>query len=81
MHFSFYSFLLFLLILLVPRKYFHCVLDQYWMYCFLAGNGCEKLIIPESDGGPYLYMFNHVSMFDQFMIGVHRSLYNGSGCY
>ena len=30
---------------------------------------------PESGGGPYLYMFNHVSMFDQFMIGAYVTHY------
>ena len=30
---------------------------------------------PESGGGPYLYMFNHVSMFDQFMIGTYVGHY------
>ena len=26
---------------------------------------------PDPDGQPYLYLFNHVSMFDQFMIGAY----------
>ena len=46
------------------------------MYCFLAGQWLRKINNPpESDGGPYLYMFNHVSMFDQFMIGAYVGHY------
>ena len=46
------------------------------MYCFLAGQWLRKINNPpESDGGPYLYMFNHVSMFDQFMIGAYIGHY------
>ena len=70
-------FLLFLLILLIPRKYFHyCIRPICWVYCFLAGQWLRKINNPpESDGGPYLYMFNHVSMFDQFMIGAYIGHY------
>ena len=43
---------------------------------FLAGQWLRKINNPpESDGGPYLYMFNHVSMFDQFMIGAYVGHY------
>jgi len=46
------------------------------MYCLLAGQWLRKINNPpESDGGPYLYMFNHVSMFDQFMIGAYIGHY------
>ena len=53
------------------------------MYCFLAGQWLRKINNPpESDGGPYLYMFNHVSMFDQFMIGAYIGHYiTASSCY
>ena len=46
------------------------------MYCFFAGQWLRKINNPpKSDGGPYLYMFNHVSMFDQFMIGAYVNHY------
>ena len=30
---------------------------------------------PKKEDGPFLYMFNHVSMFDQFMIGAYVTHY------
>ena len=46
------------------------------MYCLLAGQWLRKINNPpESHEGPYLYMFNHVSMFDQFMIGAYLGHY------
>ena len=70
-------FLLFLLIFLIPRKYYHyCIRPICWMYCLLAGQWLRKINNPpESHAGPYLYMFNHVSMFDQFMIGAYVGHY------
>jgi len=42
------------------------------MYCFFAGQWLRKINHPpKKSGGPYIYMFNHVSMFDQFMIGAY----------
>ena len=62
---------------LIPRKYYHyCIRPICWMYCFLAGQWLRKINNPpKTDGGPYLYMFNHVSMFDQFMIGAYLGHY------
>ena len=41
-----------------------------WIYCFLAGQILTKENQPPPpENGPYLYLFNHVSMFDQFMVG------------
>ena len=38
----------------------------------MAGQWLRKENVPPSKhNGPYLYMFNHVSMFDQFMIGAY----------
>ena len=46
------------------------------MYCFFAGQWLIKINSPPNkDGGPYIYMFNHVSMFDQFMIGAYIPYY------
>ena len=67
--------LLFLLfvIIIFPRKHlFYFIRPICWVYCFLAGQWLKKENHPPSKhGGPYLYMFNHVSMFDQFMIGAY----------
>ena len=41
-----------------------------WIYCLLAGQILIKENqAPPPENGPYLYLFNHVSMFDQFMVG------------
>tara|TARA_B100000287_G_scaffold305504_1_gene288735 strand:- start:1318 stop:1911 length:594 start_codon:yes stop_codon:yes gene_type:complete len=41
-----------------------------WTYCFFAGQILTRENQPPpSEGQPYLYLFNHVSMFDQFMVG------------
>ena len=64
-------FILFILIFIVPRKYYYFVVRPIcFIYCFLAG----QILIRENqsppiEGQPYLYLFNHVSMFDQFMVG------------
>ncbi len=66
-------FVLFITILLFPKKILHYVVRPIcWMYCFFAGQWLRKINNPpKKDGGPYIYMFNHVSMFDQFMIGAY----------
>ncbi len=66
-------FLLFLIIILIPRQHlFYFIRPICWIYCFLAGQWLIKINkAPDKDGGPYIYMFNHVSMFDQFMIGAY----------
>ena len=65
--------LLFMAIILIPRKFLHYfVRPTCWMYCFFAGQWLRKINHPpKKSGGPYIYMFNHVSMFDQFMIGAY----------
>jgi len=64
-------FLLFITIVLFPKRSLHYFIRPIcWMYCILAGQWLKKVNSPPNkDGGPYIYMFNHVSMFDQFMIG------------
>ena len=71
--FSFSMMLLLILILTIPRKYLYIyVCPLCWFYCFLGGQWLRKENNPPTlEGQPYLYMFNHVSMFDQFMIGAY----------
>tara|TARA_Y100001970_G_scaffold161362_1_gene197369 strand:- start:481 stop:1050 length:570 start_codon:yes stop_codon:yes gene_type:complete len=46
------------------------------MWCLLAGQWLKKENNPPPiEGQPYLYLFNHVSMFDQFMIGAYVGHY------
>ena len=62
--------LFFISFILIPKQYLNYLIRPIsWMYCFLAGQWLVKENeAPESDGQPYLYMFNHESMFDQFMV-------------
>lgn len=47
-----------------------------WFFCFFAGQWLKhKGDIPEFENGPYLYLFNHESMFDQFMVGAYLRHY------
>ena len=66
-------FFLLFVIMIFPRQYFFYIIRPIcWVYCFLAGQWLRKENEPPSKhNGPYLYMFNHVSMFDQFMIGAY----------
>tara|TARA_S200000501_G_scaffold74245_1_gene66092 strand:- start:611 stop:1339 length:729 start_codon:yes stop_codon:yes gene_type:complete len=68
-------FIIYLLIYILPqKKYYFFVKPISWIYCFLAGQWLIKDSQPPSlNGQPYLYLFNHVSMFDQFMIGAFIS--------
>ena len=60
----------FFLLVIIPKKNLHYVVRPIcWLYCFIAGLWLTKENnIPDSNGQPYIYMFNHASMFDQFMI-------------
>ena len=79
--FSFSMMLLLILILTIPRKYLYIyVCPLCWFYCFLGGQWLRKENNPPAlKGQPYLYMFNHVSMFDQFMIGAYVRHYITAG--
>ena len=63
--------LLFIPILIIPRRKFYLIVRPLcWMWCFFAGQWLKKENNPPPiNGQPYLYLFNHVSMFDQFMVG------------
>tara|TARA_B100001250_G_C19816896_1_gene798985 strand:+ start:4569 stop:5276 length:708 start_codon:yes stop_codon:yes gene_type:complete len=60
----------FIAFLVLPRKILYYIIRPIsWTYCFLAGQWlCKDNEPPDPNGQPYLYMFNHESMFDQFMI-------------
>lgn len=70
MFFAWTILLFFITFKLFPRHTFHYVIRPVcWIYCFLAGQWLVKENHPpDPNNGPYLYMFNHESMFDQFMI-------------
>ena len=69
--------LLFIAILIFPKKLLHYFVRPIcWLYCFFAGQWLRRINNPpKKESGPYLYMFNHVSMFDQFMIGAYIPYY------
>ena len=60
-------------LLIIPKnKLFLIIRPISWLICFFAGQWLIKENgPPDPDGQPYLYLFNHVSMFDQFMIGAY----------
>ena len=61
---------LFFSLYVIPLKSFHYLLRPFcWLSCFFAGQWLKKEgDTPEDKKTPYIYMFNHVSMFDQFMV-------------
>ena len=69
--------LLFIPILVIPRQKFYLIVRPIcWTWCFFAGQWLKKENNPPPiNGQPYLYLFNHVSMFDQFMIGAYIGHY------
>ena len=68
---------LFITIILIPRNFLHYFVRPIcWAYCLFAGQWLMRINMPpKKDNGPYIYMFNHVSMFDQFMIGAYIPYY------
>lgn len=75
--FAFTIFLFFITFKLFPRDTFHYLIRPVcWIYCFLAGQWLVKENQPpDPKEQPYLYMFNHESMFDQFMIAAYIKHY------
>ena len=69
--------LLFIPIIFLPRKKLYLIVRPVcWIWCLLAGQWLKKENNPPPlEGQPYLYLFNHVSMFDQFMIGAYVGHY------
>ena len=64
-------------ILIVNKKYFHYFLrPMSYFFCLLGGQLIKKTgIIPDPKDGPYLYLFNHQSLFDHFVIGTYINHY------
>lgn len=65
--------LFFVSFILIPKQYLNYLIRPIsWCYCFLAGQWLVKENeSPNPEGQPYLYMFNHESMFDQFMVAAY----------
>ncbi len=65
--------ILFGLLFIVPQKNLYLLIRPLcWSWCFFAGQWLVKEgSLPSKKHQPYLYMFNHSSMFDQFMIGAY----------
>ena len=70
-------FFIFSLLFLIPQKYFFLVLRPFcWLWCLFGGQYLKKENAPPLySNKPYIYMFNHTSMFDQFMIGAYVNHY------
>ena len=62
---------IFILIMIIPHKKLYVFLRPIcWFWCFFGGQILKRdSKIPLKINQPYIYMFNHASMFDQFMIG------------
>ncbi len=58
-------------ILLVNKQYYHYFLRPMSYFFCLFGGQLVKLNgkIPDPESGPYLYIINHESLFDHFVIG------------
>ncbi len=70
-------FIMFSLLYVIPRSKVNLILKPMcWTWCLLAGQWLiKKGDFPDPENQPYIYMFNHASMFDQFMIGAYVSHY------
>ena len=71
LYFSLTILILFALFYIIPQKFLYLFIRPLcWSWCFFAGQWLVKVgKVPSKNNQPYLYMFNHSSMFDQFMIG------------
>ncbi len=76
-YFSITIIILFILFHIIPKNKLYVILRPLcWSWCFIAGQWLKKKNkAPSSLNQPYIYMFNHSSMFDQFMIGAYISHY------
>ena len=77
LYFSVSIFIMFLLLYIVPRsKIYSIIKPMCWSWCLFGGQWLTKRgDLPDPKNQPYIYMFNHASMFDQFMIGSYVSHY------
>ena len=71
LYFSLTILILFALFYIIPQKLLYLFIRPLcWSWCLFAGQWLVKVgRVPSKKNQPYLYMFNHSSMFDQFMIG------------
>jgi 1-acyl-sn-glycerol-3-phosphate acyltransferase len=69
--------IIFILILIIPSKKIYLFLRPIcWLWCLFGGQFLyKKNMQPTKNSQPYIYMFNHCSMFDQFMIGAYVEHY------
>ena len=77
LYFSITIILLFIFIYIIPTKNLYILIKPLcWSWCLFGGQWLTKRNdVPLAKNQPYLYMFNHSSMFDQFMIGAYVSHY------
>tara|TARA_B100000886_G_C20421726_1_gene491917 strand:+ start:1568 stop:2206 length:639 start_codon:yes stop_codon:yes gene_type:complete len=68
---------MFFLLYIIPRSKIYLIIKPMcWSWCLLGGQWLTKKgDLPDSKSQPYIYMFNHASMFDQFMLGAYVSHY------
>ena len=61
----------------VNKKYFHYFLSPMsYLFCLLGGQLVKKTgLTPDPEGGPYLYLINHQSLFDHFALGKYMNHY------
>ena len=77
LYFTVSIFIMFFLLYIIPRSKLYLIIKPMcWTWCLLGGQWLIKQgDLPELRNQPYIYMFNHASMFDQFMIGAYVSHY------
>ena len=65
-------FIFFIIVFIPKNSLFLFIRPLCWIYCLLGGQWLKREnSLPSKNNQPYIYMFNHVSMFDQFMIGAY----------
>ena len=64
-------------IILVNKKYYHYFLrPMSYLFCLLGGQIVKQSgDIPDPKNGPFLYIINHESLFDHFVIGQYIKHY------
>jgi len=76
-YFVFVMPLFYLYMTFTPQKYYHYFTrPMCWLFC-LSGGQLLKLKgqLPPINNGPYIYMINHGSLFDLFVIGFYIKHY------
>jgi len=62
---------------ILNKKYFHLFLrPMSFLFCLFGGQLVRlRGVIPNPNDGPYLYLINHQSLFDHFVLGVYLKHY------